>query len=436
MIEVRDNLAEGVNRARVGLELRRGARPAVTVLIGALVALAGAIYITAHVSRTLLSGSYTARFEVRDASGVVPGSDDVRFKGIPVGTITKVDLTGSVPVLTAKIRPGYRFYQDARAQLRPNTALNDMFIDVVARGHRAAGAVDDAHPLGVARTDTSVNIDDVLNVFQGRTREDMRALLDGLGNGLQDRGAKLRAAFAQLTPLLQVAARVTDQLAARRPITRRLVHNTAILTTALAARDAELRTLLRNGSGALSALQAGSGDLDTTLRQLPPTLASIDSSFAAVQSVVGDVDRAVTTLRPVARQLPQSLAALRRLNDAAAPAVAALREPVGRLVPFARALVPLAADLHATVDALAPQIHTVDHTTKDLAACKKGVQGFFQWDASMSKYGDVRGPVPRGNVVVGAQSSGVLADPNEYAPQACTPGQPIGGRPAVSRDKH
>jgi hypothetical protein len=54
----------------------------------------------------------------------------------------------------------------------------------------------------------------------------------------------------------------------------------------------------------------------------------------------------------------------------------------------------------------------------------------------MSKYGDVRGPVPRGNVVFGAQSSGVLADPNEYAPQACTPGKAIGGRVPRPEDGH
>jgi ABC-type transporter Mla subunit MlaD len=288
----------------------------------------------------------------------------------------------------------------------------------------------------MSRTDTSVNIDDVLGVFGADTRRSLRGLLDDLGNGLADRGARLRTAFVELTPLLQVAGRITGQIARRGPMTQRLVHNTAALTTELRARDRELRALLHNGSAALQTLQDGSGDLDAMLAELPPTLGAIDTSFAAVQGVVGDVDRAVLRLRPVAAKLPDALAAVRRLNAAASPAVAALRRPIERLVPLARVLVPLSAGLRDTVAALTPQVSAIDRTTKDLAVCKKGVQGFFQWDASMSKYGDVRGPVPRGNVVVGAQSSGVLADPNEYAPQACTPGQAIGGRPPTRKDEH
>jgi virulence factor Mce-like protein len=436
MIEVRDALTDGINKARIKLELRRGAWPAVTVLVGALGALAGAAYIATHISRTLLTKTAEVRFVVRDATGVVPGSDDVRFKGIPIGSITDVKFQGHDVVVTAKVQEKYRFYRDARAQLRPNTALQDMFIDIVDRGHPAAGRADAGHPLGSSRVDTSVNIDDVLNVFQPNTRQSFRMLLDQLGNGLHDRGARLRTAFVELTPLLQVAARIANQVAERGPITQRLIHNTAVLTDELARRDRELRTLVHNGALTLTTLQNGASDLNATLHELPPTLAGMDSSFAAFQGVVGDVDRAVVALRPLARGLPVALAALRRLNTTAAPAVRALMTPVGRLVPFARALVPLSSNLRRAVDTLAPQAHTIDHATKDLVLCKKGVQGFFQWDASMSKYGDVRGPVPRGNVVFGAQSSGVLADPNEYAPQACTPGQAIGGRVPRPEDKH
>jgi hypothetical protein len=152
--------------------------------------------------------------------------------------------------------------------------------------------------------------------------------------------------------------------------------------------------------------------------------------------VLPDVNTAVQALDPVAGQLPSSLAALRRLSNAANPALKALEAPVGQLVPLAHQLVPVASNLSTTVDRLSPQISTIDHTTRDLVSCKQGVQGFFQWDASMSKFGDVRGPVPRGNVVFGGGSNGVINVPNEYTPQACTPGFPIGGRLPTTADKH
>jgi virulence factor Mce-like protein len=437
MIEVRDRRSERINRARLKLEVARAVRPTVVVVLGALVGLACAFYIVVHVSKTLLSNTYEVRFAVNDATGVVGGLDDVRIKGIPAGTISGVQMVGTRAVLTAKIQSKYgRIYRDARAQLRPNTALQDMYLDIVDRGTAAAGRATRANPLPEDQTSTAVNVDEVLGVFGAGTRARLRALLDNLGNGLRDRGAALRTAFAQLAPFVRTAGAISQQLAERSPLTRELIHNTAVLTTELGRRQRQLRVLLDAGSSTVTALQAGSGDLSATLRELPPTLSAIDSSLAAVRGVLPGVNGAARSLYPVAGQLPGALGAVRRLSASANPALHALQEPVGRLVPLAQTLVPLSANLDNAIRTLLPQVGTINHTTSDLAACQKGIQGFFQWDASMAKFGDVRGPVPRGNVVLGAQSSGVLASPSEFAPAACTPGQPIGGRVPTPADKH
>jgi virulence factor Mce-like protein len=437
MIEIRDRRSEHINRARLKLEVTRALRPTVVVVLGGIVGLGCALYIAAHVSRTLLSNTYSLRFAVADATGVVGGLDDVRIKGIPAGTITGVQMAGGRPVLTVQIQSKYgHVYRDARAQLRPNTALQDMYLDIVDRGTPSAGPADYARPLPDSQTSTSVNIDDVLGIFGANTRARLRALLDNLGNGLQDRGAALRTAFAQLAPFVRVAGSISQQLAERSPLTRELIHNTAVLTTELGSRQRQLRVLLNAGSTAVTTLQAGSGDLAATLHQLPPTMAAIDSSFAAVRRVLPDVNPAVRSLYPVAGELPGALGAVRRLSASADPAVRALQEPVGRLVPLAQTLVPLSANLNTAIKLLLPQVGTIEHTTSDVAACKTGLQGFFQWDVSMTKFGDVRGPSPRGNVVLGAQSSGVLHSPSEFAPKACTPGQPIGGLVPTPPDMH
>ena len=437
MIEVRDRRSDRINRARLGLELSRAVRPTIVVLAGAAIGLACALFIVLHVSRTLLSSTYQARFAVDNATGVIAGLDEVRFKGIPAGTITGVQLSGGHPVLTASIQQQYGpLYQNARAVLRPNTALQDMYLDIVDRGSPAAGRVSETQTLPSSQTQTSVSINDVLNVFRANERLRLRALLDNLGNGLKDRGAALRTAFVQLAPLLEVAGRISQQLAIRAPLTQQLVHNTALLTTELGRRQQQLRTLLNEGSATLTTLQNGSPDLAATLHELPPTLAAIDSSFAAVRGVLPNVNTAVTGLYPVADQLPTALTALRRLSSSATPAVQALRAPVQSLEPLAHALIPLSSNLSAAISTLAPQAATIDHTTADLAACKKGVQGFFQWNASISKFGDVRGPVPRGNLVLGAGSNSVINAPNEYTPQACTAGHPIGGRLPTAADMH
>lgn len=434
-VEVRDFVGERDNRARLALEAKRGARPMVTIVIGLAVALVIGGYILANVSKTLLSKTREVSFVVNDATGVVKGADEVRLKGIPAGTITKVELHGGRAVLTAKIQKKYgRIYRDAHVQLRPNTALQDMYLNIVDRGHKSAGALDGSGPLPAGQTEVPVSINDVLGVFKAPVRTRLNTLLDQLGHGLEDRGARLRTAFAQFVPFVDDAARISQQLADRAPLVKRLVHNTAVLTDTIASRQDQLNTLIASGSKTLTTLKDSSGNLGATLDALPPTLRAVDTSFTAVQGALPDVDAAVKALHPVAQQLPGALDDLRRLNRSAAPAVARLQTPVQKLVPLSAALRPVSHDLATAVDALQPQVPAINKLTRDLVLCQKGVIGFFQWNMSLGKYGDSRGPYPRGNLAVGAQSSSLLNDPDEFFGTSCAPGRPIAGRPAKFSD--
>ncbi|MCW3016199.1 MAG: hypothetical protein JWO02_3291 [Solirubrobacterales bacterium] len=436
MIDPRDYIDSGMNRARLRLEARRGAVSALVVLLGLGVAAVLGAGIVSRVSKSALADTYELRFQLDDATGVVPGVNEVRFKGVSAGTITDVGTEDDHAVITVKIQSEFRrMYRDVRAQLRPSTALQDMFLDVTSRGTTAAGVLADGALVPSSQTETPVNISDVLNVLRPNVRVRLRTLLDDLGNGMHDQGRSLRAILTEALPFIRSAGMLSRELSARAPLVRRLVHNLGTLTEELGGREQQLRTLVTEGATTLSTLQAGSADLDATLRELPSTLDHLRSSFAAVQGVLPDVDDAARALMPAAEELPGGLSELSRLGTSAQPAIAALQRPVRRLVPLAQALRPLSHDLDAATRRLGPQADTVDKVTRDLVACKKGIQGFFQWNASMAKFGDVRGAVPRGNVVMGAQSSGVLNDPFEFAPQACAPGRVMGGRVAMEKDK-
>ena len=435
MIDPRARITERINRARVELELRRAVGPAGIVLVGLAVGLALALYVIGNVSRNTLADTYEVRFVVDDATAVRPNVHEVRFKGVPAGTITSVEMEGDHPVITAEIREEYgRLYRDARAELRPNTPLQDMFLDIVDRGSPQAGKLEDGEALPPSQVRTPVSISDVLNIFQRPQRHYLGVLLDQLGNGLADRGAALRRVFAETAPLLAAAGDITRQLAERKRLVSRLVNRTATLTTELARRDDALRRLVKEGSVALTALQASSGDLDATLRELPAAVRGVDAGLAAVQGVLDDVDGALSALRPAVRLLPTALHGLRDLGQDAKPAVRALERPVRALVPLADVVEPLARDLDRSLELLEPQIDTIDHTTEVAVRCKKGFQNFFQWNASISKFGDSRGPIPRGNLVIGLGTSAVVNDPLGYAPEACSGGEPAGGRPVTKED--
>lgn len=438
MIEVRDRLTARLNRQRLKLELKRSVKPALVVAAGAVLLVGLVAFVMSRVSPTTLAKTYDAQIGVADATAVQPGLNEVRFKGIPAGKIEQVVVKGDSPVLEVQLRREYgRLYRDARATLRPNTPLQDMYLDIVDRGHKAAGLLESGDVLPDSRTELPVNVADVLDVLKPNVRLRMRSLLDDLGNGLDDGGKSLRAIFVNTAPFVQAGGELAHQLADRRVLVRRLVHNTALLTKDLGEHDTQLRTLVDESAQTLSTLSDGAGDLDATLHELPPTVTALRESLASVRGILPEVDGALRSLGPVAGQLPARLSDVRRLNSALAPAVARLQEPVGALVPFARAVRPLTAHLDRAVTALEPQVPAIDKLTTDLALCKTGIQHFFQWNASISKFGDVRGPIPRGNVVFGAtSSSGVIKDPEENRPQECAPGLPIDGRAVLESDKH
>jgi ABC-type transporter Mla subunit MlaD len=291
-------------------------------------------------------------------------------------------------------------------------------------------------PLPARQTDTSVNVDEVLNVFRGPQRAALRTFLDGFGNGMRGRGASLRRAFVELVPFLDVAGRLSKELADQRPQLRHLVHNARLLAAELGRRQRMLRELVGSGSRTLTALEDGRGDLDATLAELAPTLRAVDVGLASVRGILDDVDPALQATKPVADALPRSLSALRRLSATAEPALRALRRPVRDLVPLARSLRPVAGEARDAFDLLRPQVPTVNKVTRGLVRCKRGLQGFFQWDASLTKFGDVLGAFPRGNLVLGAQSTGVTSAPDEARPVACDGRRAISGRVPVPSDFH
>jgi virulence factor Mce-like protein len=436
MIDVRDTRTRGVTRARLRQEARRSLRPLLVLALGVAILLPAAGWVVSRVSETFLRDTVPIRFEVANTFGIFEGADEVRFRGVPAGTITKIEREGTQLVLTGEIQRKYMpIHRDATAQIRSVTPLNDTYLDIVDAGTPAAGVASEKKPIAQARTTSLVTVPDVLDALQSNERRALHALLADLGNGLEDRGASLRRAFAELVPFLERTGELTSQVAARRAATTRLVANASRLTEELGRREDMLRRLVSTGAATLGTLQGRAPRLDATLAELAPTMRELQASLRAVSAVAGDVDRGLESLDPVADELGDSLASVRRLEAALRPAVAELREPVERLVPLARTLDPLASGLRDTSTGLAPQVDTIARLTQRLVDCEKGIQNFFQWNASLTKFGDSNAPIPRGNLAFGIPDAGLPGAAKRQPPPSCAPGRAIDGRPSVPGDE-
>lgn len=432
----RKRITEGVTRSRLKTEARRASGPSVFFLAGLATALVIAAYLFTSISEVFGRDTYEVRFTVNQDYGVFEGFDDVRFRGVPAGTITKVEREGARLIVVATIRKDRGVvYQNAKAQIRPITPLNDVYLDIVDPGTPEAGRAQADEPLDEKQTETSVTVPDVLNIFDADVRDSTARVLDDLGNGMEDGGAKLRDSFVALGPFLRQASTLTDQVAAREAATKRLVSNAAILTTELGRRETELKRLVETGAATVGTLGEERDGLDRTLTELGPTVTELKASLASVRGVVSDVDTGVRSLYPVADKLDKALTSLRSLDSTLAPAISSLRGPVRSLVPWVKQLDRVANRLTPTARALRPQVPTLNRLTQRLVDCREGVIGFFQWNTSLSKFGDQNAPIPRGNLAIGAPAVGLPGEPLRQPIQSCAPGLPPRGVP-TKEDLH
>jgi virulence factor Mce-like protein len=424
--------AQTGRRARMRRELERARRPALVTLLAAVLAVAAFGVLLGRMNVELpWQDRLTVRVAVDDAKSVIPGRNEVRWAGVVVGRITAVDLHDGRPVLTASIdagKGGGPLHRDATLRLRPQTALNDMYLDIERSGTPAAGRVSDGEVLDAARTRTPVDIAEVLGTFDEDTALRFSSLLDELGRGLPDGGAQLRSAFSAAVPWLREQRRVASVLTERKGLVSRLVRNTRLLTDELARRDDDLARLVDSGAGTFEETAASREAIDGFLRELPPTMTRLRGSFAELRTTLAVARPALAALRPAARALPAGLGALEEFATTARPALRALRSPVADLVPLARDLAPTAIALDRALHRTAPQVPRVDRITEKVTRCELPLQKFFAWTMSTMKLGNAsnRSASPRGTLVVSAADGATQAapDPNLRGAIGCADGRP------------
>jgi ABC-type transporter Mla subunit MlaD len=428
----RTRLTERINLSMVRIELRRAIAPLVILAVGFAVAAGAGYYIITNISGGIGS-THQMMFQVADATGVVPGRAEVRFYGIQAGEVTGVNLVHGRAVLTATVANKFgNVYKNATAAVRPNTALEDMYLDIVNRGTPSAGVAGPNYVIPLNQTTSPVNLADVLNTFQPDVRTQLYNMLDQLGNGLADRGADLRQAFTLLVPFLKIAGNVAGQLAVRADLTKQLVHNASVLSGTLASRSTQLHTLISDGTASLEALSTeGGAPLRQVIQDGPLFLRTGYATIAAVGNVATPLHNALVALRPVVANLDPGLHNLLTLANSAEPAVQKLQQPIRDLLPLADQLQPFSSDLSGALTQINPETPTLTKLTTDANDCKLNIQEFFTWDQSMAHTADSMGPFVRGNPVFAFYSMPLTKQSSStygYGPQ-CDGGAPIEGVP-------
>jgi phospholipid/cholesterol/gamma-HCH transport system substrate-binding protein len=365
------------------------------------------------------SDFYTLNAQFSTAQAVTPGQgQSVDIAGVKVGEISKVDLVNGRAVVQMKIQRKYsKIYNDASILLRPKTGLKDMILEMDP-GTVTAGEVKDNGTVPVSSTLPDINADEILAQLDGDTRDYLRLLLGGAGQGLKNNGKALSATLRRFEPTARDGLKVTQQLAVRRRNIARVIHNFSALSQELAGRDDDLAQWVQSSNAVFARFAAQDSNIRATLQELPPTLQTTSTALGKADRLARELGPTLQALRPAARALGPTLVAVRPFVKETTPIIR------DQLRPFSRAALPVVKDLRPAardLSALTPDLTTVfrvaNYIVNELAYNPPGdsEEGFLFWASWASHAGasvfstqDAHGPIRRGLFIANCSSLGLL----------------------------
>ena len=287
--------------------------------------------------------------EFSTAQAVTPGQGQtVRVAGIRVGDIAKTELREGRAIITMELDEKFDdiVRTDAKALLRPKTGLKDMFVELDP-GSKSAPLAREGFTLPIANTLPDVNPDEILASLDRDTRDYLRLLIEGGGDGLRGRGGDLREVLRRFEPTYRDIGLVSTEVSKRREELRRLINSLQRLNTELGSKDDDLAQLVDSSATVFRAFANERENVSGTVRELPSALKEAGDALERVEAMA-------TILRPTADKLRPAVRALDRANRATLPFVKEAAPQLKRDIrPFVREARPVVRDLKPAAHALA-----------------------------------------------------------------------------------
>ena len=240
---------------------------------------------------------------------------DVRIAGVSVGKVVSKSLAPHTNRTIATIQLGNQYaplHKDATAILRTKTLLGETYVDLTP-GTANSPPIPDGGTLANSRVVPAVQLDQVFNTFDPKTRnafdvwqQELAKAIRGNGQNLNDVLGNLPVFAVNLTDLLQV-------LDIEHSAVVSLVQNGGTTFNALNRVPAALRNLITSGETTFAATAAQANALQATFHVFPTFLNEQRLTMSALQTFSQNADPVIKELIPVAQQLTPTLTALNQL---------------------------------------------------------------------------------------------------------------------------
>jgi phospholipid/cholesterol/gamma-HCH transport system substrate-binding protein len=310
--------------------------------------------------------------------------DEVRVKGVEVGTVTaiKLDPGGRSATVSMQVNAqAVPLYKNASAVLQWKTLLGSAFYVSLTRGSSTAGVLGN-NEISVHHTADQVELDDVLAVDNGGAKQGMKTLFPQLATGLSDS----QAVSSDLTTLGDAAPTIAKGVGALRgeDATKDydlegLVSHTATVLKALNAPDDELEGLVQGAAGTLAVTAQRADDLETALDEATPsqeqtqtTFKQLNTTLKLAKPLLDKLGTAAPSVAPTFKDVRPTLTGANTLLHRADPLLKSLPSGAASLASASKVGLPLikslTPDLYSVADDILPYLNAQDPATQHSTA--------------------------------------------------------------------
>jgi phospholipid/cholesterol/gamma-HCH transport system substrate-binding protein len=285
--------------------------------LAALIAAAVALFLV-----VTSGGSREYHVMMQNAGLLVPG-DVVRIGGVQAGSVKGLDLTpdGQADVKISLGEEWGKLHAGTRVTVRASgiATVTGRYVDI-SPGPSFRPALPDGGAIDVDHTQSIVDIDQLLNAFDPRTRASLGHVLHGFSEWYVGREAEANLSAHYFPPALQSATQLFRELNGDSATLEQFLTETGTALHALSKRRADLTALISDTRTTARALGSDNESLSTALRNVPPALRAGSDAFASVRAALPDLRALVRASDPVSKQLAPFFRDLQPVVSRAVPA--------------------------------------------------------------------------------------------------------------------
>jgi phospholipid/cholesterol/gamma-HCH transport system substrate-binding protein len=336
-----------------------------TMALGLVATAVGLFF--AWLAYTSISGvPFQDRYEVKalvPADGpILQKGDAVRIAGRLAGLITDVQPgpeRGSTEI-SMDIRPSYApIGRDAEAKVRVKSLVYLSYLEI------DPGDIDDPLPEGdtlpLAQGGSNVDLLEVVELFDQRSREALSKSIYNTGIGLADRGGELNVSLEDLRVIAETGTPQLEAITSEPGAIARSIQGSArVARGARGERPDDVGGLIGSGSETVGTIAARRTELAQTIEELRPFEDEFLRTAPLLDPVLDDAIGLSEELDPVLQDLAGTLPDLNRVLAMGGEIQKETARLTGFLRPVLAAATPVLAGLQPTVASISEVVEPLD----------------------------------------------------------------------------